>query len=364
MNKSKKRNRQSSSNIRRKSLKRKTMKRRNNRKTMKRRNNRKTMKRRNNRKKSLKRKTRKRRSQRGGGLEEAKKIVVPGPDKQKLESMDQNKFIDYCLKQIIDSSPDGHELYYYLRLLKNFEIHDIARSIIANDMKREYVLILNEYFIIPSSHPANALRDNWTGHEMTAIHDMILKNSVLSSIKKNDADIHEALISSRYMGTLGFDTHFLIQLFEEFNQSQINDDKERGERIKEYINKYSMLLNWGQIIHAIAGIEDDGSDGEVIHLDPYLAAAAKAVAEKQQVAEAERIAAEKAAFKIRLPDGNTLAIEGITPADTIETVKQRIYEQRGFDPEQQMLINIDLGKEMQNDQTCEGLESLQLILVG
>ena len=66
MNKSKKRNRRSSKNIRRKSLKRKTMKRRNNRKTMKRKNNRKTMKRRNNRK-TYKRKNLKRKSQRGGG---------------------------------------------------------------------------------------------------------------------------------------------------------------------------------------------------------------------------------------------------------------------------------------------------------
>lgn len=70
-----------------------------------------------------------------------------------------------------------------------------------------------------------------------------------------------------------------------------------------------------------------------------------------------------APIRIKLPSGQFYAVEGVTSADTIERVKDRIFEQQGIDQAQQMLILPDEGREAENDHSCEGIEVLLLVLV-
>ena len=62
-----------------------------------------------------------------------------------------------------------------------------------------------------------------------------------------------------------------------------------------------------------------------------------------------------APIRIKLPSGQFYAVEGVTSADTIERVKDRIFEQQGIDQAQQMLILPDEGREAENDHSCEGI---------
>ena len=68
-------------------------------------------------------------------------------------------------------------------------------------------------------------------------------------------------------------------------------------------------------------------------------------------------------IQIKLPSGQFYAVDGVTSADTIERVKDRIFQQQGIDQAHQMLILPDEGREAENDRSCEGIEVLLLVLV-
>lgn len=80
-------------------------------------------------------------------------------------------------------------------------------------------------------------------------------------------------------------------------------------------------------------------------------------------APAPAAAAASLPIRIKLPSGQTYSVEGVTTADTIQQVKDRIFEQQGIEQAHQLLILPEEGKEAENDRSCTGIEVLQLVLV-